>query len=219
MESEQLTHHHRTFIQRQYDGLPGALTMLTGWLTGHETFAGSLFRPSAFDIRGCKRILDAGCGNGRYSRFLLRRADPDATVTAFDLSGRMLRRAQLRLKSGRVSFAVADLTRLPYPDAYFDAAICGWVLEHLPDPRLGLQALARVLKPGGKLLLLTTEDTLLGHCCRRMWFCRTYNRRDLRRKCEECGLAWKRELWFSRVHARLRLGGIVVEVERPPLGD
>jgi SAM-dependent methyltransferase len=205
---------YRRFIQSHYDGLAGKLTGFTGLVTGHETLAGRLIRPSAFDVRGCKRILDAGCGNGRYTRFLLREADPDALITAFDLSQRMLRRARSRLRSPRVTHVAADLTRLPYPDAFFDAAICGWVLEHLPDPIPGLRELARVLCPGGKLLLLVTEDTLTGSMCSRMWHCRTHNRNELRRLCHQCGLRWERPLWFSRLHALLRLGGIIVELRR-----
>jgi len=203
---------YRQFIREHYDGLPGALTRFTGLVTGHEALAGKLIRPAAFDVRGCRRVLDAGCGNGRYSRFLLRQSDADARITAFDLSQNMLRRARQRVPSERVSFAAADLTRLPYADQSFDAVVSGWVLEHLPDPRTGLRELARVLRPGGKLLLLTTEDTLLGAMCSRMWHCRTYNRAALREVCKECGLRWQRELWFSPVHGWLKLGGIIVEL-------
>ncbi len=205
---------YRRLVQNHYDGLPGALTAVTGLLTGHEALAGRLIRPGAFDVRGRKRILDAACGNGRYSRFLLRHADPDAKLTTFDLSPKMLERARARLKSGRVSHAVADLTRLPYANASFDAVVCGWVLEHLPDPRPGLRELARVLEPGGQLLLLSTEDTFTGALCSRLWHCRTYNRSALRQACAECGLAWQREMWFSGLHRLLRLGGIIVELRR-----
>jgi ubiquinone/menaquinone biosynthesis C-methylase UbiE len=118
------------------------------------------------------------------------------------------------LASDRVSHAVADLTRLPYADAAFDAVVCGWVLEHLPDPRPGLRELTRVLRPGGKLLLMATEDTLTGAMCSRMWHCRTYNRADLQQTCAECSLHWERELWFSRLHGLLKLGGIIVELRR-----
>jgi SAM-dependent methyltransferase len=205
---------YRRFVQNHYDGLPGALTAVTGFLTGHEALAGRLIRPGAFDVRGRKRILDAACGNGRYSRFLLRHADPDAKLTTFDLSPKMLERARNRLKSERVTHAVADLTRLPYADASFDAIVCGWVLEHLPDPRPGLRELARVLAPGGRLLLLSTEDTFTGALCSRLWHCRTYNREALRQACAECGLTWEREMWFSNAHRLLRLGGIIVELRR-----
>src|SRR5206468_676712 len=145
----------------------------------------------------CKRILDAGCGNGRYSVHLLRHADDDARLTAFDLSQKMLVRARKRLGSDRVTFAAADVTRLPYPAGEFDAAVCGWVLEHLSGPRPGLRELARVLQPGGRLLLMCTEDTFNGAWCSRLWHCRTYNRRELRAACAECGLAWERDHWFS----------------------
>ncbi len=205
---------YRRFVRDHYDGLPGALTAVTGFLTGHEALAGRLIRPGAFDVRGRERILDAACGNGRYSRFLLRHADPGARLTTFDLSPKMLERARARLRNGRVTHAVADLTRLPYADGSFDAVVCGWVLEHLPDPRPGLRELARVLEPRGQLLLLSTEDTLTGAMCSRLWHCRTYNRQALRQACAECGLTWEREMWFSGLHRLLRLGGIIVELRR-----
>lgn len=205
---------YRRFVRDHYDGLPGALTAVTGVVTGHEALAGRLIRPGAFDVRGCKRILDAGCGNGRYSHFLLRHAGPDALITSFDYSQKMLARARKRLESDRVTQVAADLTRLPYADQSFDAIVCGWVLEHLPDPRLGLAELARVLQPGGKLLLLSTEDTFTGAWCSRLWHCRTYNRAHLKRVAAECGLRWEREMWFSGLHRLLRLGGIIVELRR-----
>ncbi len=208
---------YRNFIQRYYDGLAGKFTGFTGLVTGHETLAGRLIRPSAFDVRGSKRLLDAGCGNGRYTRFLLRQADPDALITGFDISQGMLVRARRRLQSPRVSHVSADLTRLPYPDAFFDAIVCGWVLEHLPDPRPGLSELARVLQIGGKLLLLVTEDTLTGSMCSRMWHCRTHNRAQLQSLCLEYGLRWVRPLWFSPLHALFRLGGIIGELRREVL--
>jgi ubiquinone/menaquinone biosynthesis C-methylase UbiE len=205
---------YRTFIQRKYDGVAGGFTRFTGLVTGHESLAGRLIRPRAFDVRGCKNILDAGCGDGRYTRLLLKHADADARITAFDLSRRMLLRARRRLRSDRVTHVSADITRLPYPDASFDAVVCGWVLEHLPDPRPGLRELARVLQSGGRLLLLVTEDTLYGSMCSRMWHCRTYNRHELQRTCAELGLRWKRALWFTKFHALLGLGGIIVEIRR-----
>jgi ubiquinone/menaquinone biosynthesis C-methylase UbiE len=206
---------YRSFIQHHYDGLAGKLTSLSGLFTGHSILAGQVLKPSAFDLRGCKRILDAGCGNGRHCKVILRRADPDASLHAFDLSQRMLKRARRRFKTDRIRFIAADLTRLPYADAEFDAIVCGWVLEHLPDPRPGLAELARILQPGGKMLLMTTEDTFAGAMSSNLWHCRTYNRRELRRCCEESGLVWRRPLYFTDLHRFLKLGGIIVELRRP----
>ena len=205
---------YRKFIQGHYDGIAGKLTRFTGLVTGHEALAGRLIHPRAFDVRGCKRILDAGCGNGRYSKFILRWADGDAVIAGFDLSQRMLKRARRRLHSRRVNHVAADLTKMPFASGFFDAVVCGYVLEHLPDPRPGLAELARVMRPGGKLLLLATEDTFTGSMCSRMWHCRTYNRRDLQRVCADCGLRWQRHHFFSRLHAMFRLGGIIVEMRR-----
>src|SRR5207248_9621692 len=73
---------YRRFIQTHYDGLAGKLTGFTSLVTGHETLAGRLIHPKAFDVRGCKHIPDAGCGNGRYTPPLPTRAGADATIAA-----------------------------------------------------------------------------------------------------------------------------------------
>jgi hypothetical protein len=86
------------------------------------------------------------------------------------------------------------------------------MLEHLPDARPGLRELARILQPGGKMLLMVTEDTVSGAVCSRLWHCRTYSRRELMRVCAECGLRWSRPLYFTRLHRLFRLGGIIVEL-------
>ena len=61
--------------------------------------------------------------------------------------------------------------------ASFDCVTCGYVLEHLPLAKVGLAELSRVISPGGRMLLLTSEDTFSGAMTSRVWCCRTYNRR------------------------------------------
>jgi ubiquinone/menaquinone biosynthesis C-methylase UbiE len=203
---------YRAMVRGQYDGVAGAFTAVTGLVTGHEVLAGKLIRPDRFDVSACHSLLDAGCGNGRYSIHLMRTAPPDARLSAFDFSVNMLARARKRLDSDRANFVSAELTRLPYANASFDAAVCGWVIEHLPEPRPALREFYRVLQPGGKFLMLCTEDTWSGAFCSRIWHCRTFNREELRKAAEECGFDWVREHWFSRLHRRLRLGGIIAEL-------
>jgi SAM-dependent methyltransferase len=96
------------------------------------------------------KVLDAGCGEG-YGAALL--AQNGATVTATDLDPTVVEHAAVRYPG--VRFEVADLTTLPYPDETFDAVVSLQVIEHLPSPRAFVTECARVLVPGGVLILST----------------------------------------------------------------
>ena len=50
--------------------------------------------------------------------------------------------------------------------------------------------------------------------CSRIWHCRTYGRDELAHVCDESGLRWKRDFYFSQVHKFFRLGGIIVELRK-----
>jgi ubiquinone/menaquinone biosynthesis C-methylase UbiE len=201
-------------IRDVYGGPQGALLSTASMISLHVPLGRRLFRTRKFDLRGMKSILDVGSGAGQLAGHLLEYADSDARIVCTDLSHPMLCRARRRLNSDRPAYIVADLSALPFADASFDGATCGYVLEHLPDPAAGLSELARVLCSGARMLLLTTEDTFSGAWTSRLWCCQTYNRQDLRRLCESLGLRWKKELWFTPMHRAIRAGGICVEIER-----
>jgi ubiquinone/menaquinone biosynthesis C-methylase UbiE len=205
---------YREEIQRHYDGPAGAFLVAGSFISGHAPLAKRLFRPGAFDLSGAKSVLDAGCGAGQFTEIVLERCNPKAKITCFDLSLEMLRRGRKKNLNGRTMPAAADITRLPYRDASFDRVICGWVLEHLPDPRTGLREIARVLEPGGQLLILTTETTFFGAWVSRFYKCRTYRRDELCIACKEVGLQWTQEFWWTRLHRALKLGGILVAAEK-----
>jgi ubiquinone/menaquinone biosynthesis C-methylase UbiE len=205
---------YRGEIQRHYDGPAGAFLAAGSFISGHAPMAKRLFGPEAFDLRGCKRILDAGCGAGQFTEIMLELSDRDASICCFDLSHEMLRRGRKRLQNDRPKPLAADITRLPYRDAAFDCVVCGWVLEHLPDPHPGLREISRVLQTSGKLLILSTETTFFGAWVSRFYKCRTYRREELRTACEEVGLRWTREFWWTRFHRMFHLGGILVAAEK-----
>ena len=203
---------YREKVRDVYDGPQGALLATCSLLSLHTPLGDRMFRERHFDLRGAKNILDVGSGAGQIVKHVLKYSDPAASVTCFDLSHEMLRRARNRLKDQRPRFVVADLASLPFEDNTFDTVTCGYVLEHLPDPRHGLAELARVMVPGAQMLLLTTEDNFSGAWTSRMWCCRTYNREELRSTCTELGLRWDEELWFTKMHKVFRAGGICVRL-------
>jgi SAM-dependent methyltransferase len=203
---------YRKIVRQVYDGPKGAMLAYCSLLSLHTLLGERIFKEQKFDLLGVRKILDVGSGAGQIVKHILKYADPEAELTCFDLSHEMLRRAKNRLKSRRPRFIVADLTRLPFPSESFDCITCGYVLEHLPDAKVGLAELSRVMMPGARMLLLTTEDNFTGACTSFMWRCRTYNRRELARICEEAGLRWKKEIWYTSMHRVLRAGGICVEL-------
>lgn len=96
------------------------------------------------------RVLDAGCGAGRMSRYL---ADRGVAVEGIDLSPGMV--AMARRDHPDLSFSVASIADLPYPDGRFDGVLLWYSTIHTApngQPRLFAEA-ARILRPGGHLLV------------------------------------------------------------------
>lgn len=98
-----------------------------------------------------ERILDAGCGTG-YLAAGLRRARPDLTVVACDLSEGMLGNARA---AGAHPLVQADATLLPFADGAFDLVVARGVLHHLPEVAAALREWRRVLAPGGEVVLVS----------------------------------------------------------------
>jgi ubiquinone/menaquinone biosynthesis C-methylase UbiE len=203
---------YRDKVRDVYDGPQGAVLAACSMISLHTPMVERLLKGGKFPLHGLRNILDVGSGAGQIAKHLIKYADPTAEITCFDLSHEMLRRARTRLKSDRPRFVVADLSNLPFPAGTFDCVTCGYVLEHLPDAKIGLAELSRVMAPGARMLLLVTEDTFSGAWTSMMWRCRTHNRRELARIAEGVGLSWSKELWFTGIHKILRAGGICVEL-------
>ena len=106
----------------------------------------------AGDVRG-KRVLDAGCATGALSEAFLARG---ATVVGIDLNPHLLKRARARLGAG-VDLHVADLSApMPFLESSsFDLVAASLVLHYLADWTTPLSEFARVLRPGGALVLST----------------------------------------------------------------
>jgi ubiquinone/menaquinone biosynthesis C-methylase UbiE len=94
------------------------------------------------------RILEAGCGVGRFTA-PLRDHLPGSQLVAFDLSQAAV--AAARGRGPHAAYLVADTLALPYPAQQFDAVLFFDLVEHLPKPLVALTEFARVLRPGGLL--------------------------------------------------------------------
>ncbi|HXG89170.1 MAG TPA: metalloregulator ArsR/SmtB family transcription factor [Vicinamibacterales bacterium] len=97
-------------------------------------------------------VGDLGCGTGQVSELL---APHVAKVVAIDSSPDMLQAARRRLKDGDgIDARLGSLEAMPIDDAQLDVAVIALVLHHLPDPARVLAECARVLKPGGRALII-----------------------------------------------------------------
>jgi demethylmenaquinone methyltransferase / 2-methoxy-6-polyprenyl-1,4-benzoquinol methylase len=116
------------------------------------------------------RALDVACGTGDLAIELARRVGASGTVVGADFSEAMLERA--RAKSSAVEWVVANALELPYPDDAFDAATVGFGARNFADLDRGLSEMARVVRPGGRVVVLemTTPQRLPLSAFFSVWF-------------------------------------------------
>lgn len=129
-------------IAHRYDR---ANTVLSGGV--HHLWRRTAVRWSA--VRAGDRVLDCATGTGDLA-IAFRKAG--AVVTGTDFVPEMIEIA--RTKSSEIDFRVADVTALPYADGEFDIASISFGIRNVGDIRKGIAELARVVKPGGRVVIL-----------------------------------------------------------------
>jgi ubiquinone/menaquinone biosynthesis C-methylase UbiE len=106
-----------------------------------------------FDRFQGKTVLEVGCGNGYV---LSRYAAAGAEVTGVDITetGVELCRKRFQMSGLKGTFLVANAEKLPFPDEVFDCVCSMGVLHHVPDTEKAVKEIFRVLKPGGRLIVM-----------------------------------------------------------------
>lgn len=109
------------------------------------------------ELRGGQKALDVGCGTGTLAIAAAARVGTTGRVAGIDPAPRQIARARAKARRAGVAvdFRIAAIEALPFPDRSFDAVTSTLMLHHLPDDLKirGLSEIARVLEPGGRLVV------------------------------------------------------------------
>ncbi len=122
-------------------------------------------------LAGRERVLDVGTGTGHTAMALSNGA---RTVMGVDLTARMVESAtSLAEERGlaNVQFVLSDAMQMPFPSDYFDLVTCRFAAHHFVDPDAAVMEVARVLKPGGRVVLadhIAPENTKLDRFINRL---------------------------------------------------
>ncbi len=134
--------------------------------------SGQGYRREALDRAGLRpgmHVLDVGTGTGLLAREIIHLLDSSGRVVGLDPSWNMMAAGRRELN---LRFVQGLGERLPFPDTHFDLVTMGYALRHVPDLDQTFEEYRRVLKPGGRLLVLeiTRPASTLGLALARIYF-------------------------------------------------
>lgn len=104
-------------------------------------------------------VLDVACGPGLFTRAFAAAVAPTGLAVGMDTSSPMLARARRANAHSRAAYVFGDATDQPFQDDSFDAVNCYGALYLIPDPFTAFGEVLRVLRPGGRLSLMTSRES------------------------------------------------------------
>jgi SAM-dependent methyltransferase len=110
----------------------------------------------ALHLGGPQRLLDVACGPGNFTAELAKSLSAGGVAVGFDISEPMLARAVLDNSGAHVCYVRGDAHHLPFGDETFDAVCCFGALYLVPEPFVVAEEMIRVLKPHGRIAVLTS---------------------------------------------------------------
>ena len=149
----QLTGRERSeYVQDMFTRIAGRYDLMNRLMTAGQDIRWRRQVIQLARLQRNARLLDIGTGTGDLAREALAQA-PQARVVAADFTLEMMRVGQRR---GPVNFSSADALRLPFGDGSFDAVVSGFLMRNVSDLQRALQEQHRVLKRGGRIVILDT---------------------------------------------------------------
>jgi ubiquinone/menaquinone biosynthesis C-methylase UbiE len=137
-------------VRREYADESRFAVRAGAWARSTGPSAIDMLRAAVAEISPA-RVLEVGPGRGETAEWIAR--ETGAEVVAIDQSERMVELTRAR----GIEAHLGDVQELPFEDASFDCAVAAWMLYHVPDLDRGLAELARVLRPGGRLVAVTNS--------------------------------------------------------------
>lgn len=123
------------------------------------------FTIEASGVRRNQRVLDLAGGTGDLTAKFSRLVGEKGEVVLADINDSMLKMGREKLRDlgivGNVSYVQANAEELPFPDNYFDCITISFGLRNVTDKDKALRSMFRVLKPGGRLLVLEFSKTVI----------------------------------------------------------
>lgn len=145
-------------IKRSAFALPqGWFGRLGGWWMARSNRPVTVWAAATLELQPADRVLDLGSGPGVGLALSARRLRSGMAVgidPSADMHAQASKRNRRALHRGRVGLAVAQVSTLPFPDACFDKAVSVNAVRLWPDPVHDLGEVRRVLRPGGRLVLV-----------------------------------------------------------------
>jgi demethylmenaquinone methyltransferase/2-methoxy-6-polyprenyl-1,4-benzoquinol methylase len=145
-------------VRGVFDSVAGNYDLMNDLMSGGLHRLGKRFALAQTGLRPGQRALDVASGTGDLGAGLARQVGRDGLAVLTDVNAEMLSRGRDRLidrgLAAQVEFVIANAECLPFPDRSFDCVTIGFGLRNVTDKAAALASMRRVLKPGGRLLVL-----------------------------------------------------------------